>query len=184
MPVVTLGCMRFQQSWNRGGGDDVDGLEKVNEECQLNLVNILRYAIKVGVNHIETARGYGSSEMQLGYALRVLFDTGEVRREDIIVQTKGGISSSDLTPEQFKKSIYEQIELLGLDYVDLFSIHGLNRSEQLEWLFNHPMGKGRNLYGAIEELREEGKIRHVGFSSHGCADVIREAIDTDMFDYM
>ena len=65
MPVITLGCMIFQQSRSRGGVDNdvVDSLKKEEEECQQNLVNILRYAIRLGVNHIETERGYGISEM-------------------------------------------------------------------------------------------------------------------------
>ena len=68
MPVVTLGCMRFQQTWN-GSMEDFD---KVNPEGQANLVKLLHYAItKLGINHIETARGYGTSEMQL---VSLLFD--------------------------------------------------------------------------------------------------------------
>lgn len=89
MPVVTLGCMRFQQSWNRGG-KAVTSPEQVEKDCQDNLVNILKYAIRCGVNHIETAKGYGCSEMQIGLALKTLFEEGFCKREDLIIQTKGG----------------------------------------------------------------------------------------------
>ena len=69
MPIVTLGCMRFQQSWNRGGGKPITTPEQLEGECQENLVKILRHAFHCGMNHIETAKGYGCSELQLGLAL-------------------------------------------------------------------------------------------------------------------
>ena len=58
MPIITLGCMRFQQSWNRPE-PTVTSMDQVDEECQENLVRIIRYAVSMGVNHIETALGYG-----------------------------------------------------------------------------------------------------------------------------
>ena len=134
MPIVTLGCMRFQQSWNRGGKPVTD-MSQVQDECQENLVNILRHSIHCGVNHIETALGYGCSEMQIGEALKVLFEEG-VKREDLIIQTKGFISEN-MTKNDFKSSIVQQIERLGVGYVDLFSVHGVNTADHLDWLFRH-----------------------------------------------
>lgn len=135
MPIVSLGCMRFQQSWNRGG-KPITKMEQIEDECQENLVNILRHAIHCGVNHIETALGYGCSELQIGQALKVLFEEGVVKREDLIIQTKGFISSS-MTKNDFKLSIVQQIDRLGMGYVDLFSVHGLNTQDHLDWLFDH-----------------------------------------------
>ena len=145
MPIVTLGCMRFQQSWNRGG-TPVKTMEQVETECQQNLINIIKHSIHCGINHIETALGYGSSELQIGSALKVLFDSGEVKREDLIIQTKGFITSS-MTKNDFKSSIVQQIERLGVGYVDLFSVHGLNTEDHLEWLFDH--GDKGNLIDAV-----------------------------------
>ena len=62
MPIVTLGCMRFQQSWNRGG-KPITTPEQLEKECQDNLVRILQHAIHCGVNHIET----GKSSLVLFY---------------------------------------------------------------------------------------------------------------------
>jgi hypothetical protein len=135
MPIVSLGCMRFQQSWNRGG-TPITKMSDVTNECQENLVNILRHAIHCGVNHIETALGYGSSEMQIGQALKVLFEEDGIKREDLIVQTKGFISQN-MSKNDFKSSIVQQIERLGVGYVDLFSVHGVNTEDHLDWLFRH-----------------------------------------------
>ena len=182
MPIVTLGCMRFQQSWNRSGSSTINSPEQLDQDCQDNLVNIIKHAIHCGVNHIETAKGYGCSEMQIGLALKTLFEEGICRREDLIIQTKGGISSST-SKADYKSQILEQInDNLGLDYVDLFSIHGLNTNDHYEWLFNH--GEKGNLIDAVRELKEEGKIRWIGFSTHAPAHVIRRAIESDAFDYI
>lgn len=170
----------FQQSWNRGG-KPIKSPDQLEKECQDNLVNILRHAINCGVTHIETALGYGCSEMQIGLALKVLFDEGFCKREDLIIQTKGGISEST-SKSDYKASICEQLKRLGLDYVDLFSVHGLNTNDHYEWLFNH--GEKGDLIDALRELREEGKIRWIGFSTHAPSHVIKRAIESDAFDYV
>eukprot|EP00581_Thalassiosira_minuscula_P012620 CAMPEP_0183732296 /NCGR_PEP_ID=MMETSP0737-20130205/38101_1 /TAXON_ID=385413 /ORGANISM="Thalassiosira miniscula, Strain CCMP1093" /LENGTH=654 /DNA_ID=CAMNT_0025965273 /DNA_START=28 /DNA_END=1992 /DNA_ORIENTATION=+ len=180
MPIVTLGCMRFQQSWNRGG-TPITTPEQIEKECQDNLVKIIKHALHCGVNHIETAQGYGCSEMQIGMALKTLFDEGVCKREDLIIQTKGGISSST-SKSDYKSQILGQIKGLGLDYVDLFSVHGLNADDHYDWLFHH--GEKGNLIDALRELRAEGKIRWIGFSTHAPAHVIERAIESDAFDYL
>ena len=182
MPVLSLGCMRFQQSWNRGKEVVLD-LTSVEAECQKNLVEIIKHAVRCGVTHIETAQMYGTSEMQIGPALRTLFDSGFVKREDLIIQTKGALSSS-MTPADYKKQILDSLELLQLDYVDLISVHGVNMDCDYEWLFhsNSSNDKG-NLISTLHELKAEGKIRHIGFSTHGRAELIRKFIDSDAFEY-
>lgn len=180
MPIVSLGCMRFQQSWNRGG-KPINSPDQLEKECQDNLVNILRHSICCGVNHIETAQMYGCSQMQIGLALKTLFEEGVCRREDLIIQTKGAISSST-SKSDFKSSIVQQIQLLGLDYIDLFSVHGLNTIDHYDWLFND--GEKGSVMDALRELKKEGKIRWIGFSTHAPAHVIQKAIESDAFDYL
>lgn len=183
IPLVTLGCMRFQQSWNRDANKEaISRIDQVDKECQDNLIGILKYAISMGVTHIETAKGYGCSEMQLGEALAQLFKEKFVKREDLIIQTKG-VVAGNMSVKSFKKQIEGQLQRLKLKYVDLFSIHGLNSDSDLEILFNNDPDRG-NLITAAQELQKEGKIRHIGFSSHGRADLIKRAIETDAFAYI
>ena len=181
MPIVSLGCMRFQQSWNRGG-KAVKSANDIEKDCQTNLVNVIKHALHCGVNHIETAQGYGCSELQIGMALQQLFHEGVCKRDDLIIQTKGGISSSTKKSD-YKSSILQQIERLGVGYIDLFSVHGLNTEEHYNWLFNNGAEKG-NLIDAIKELQKEGKIRYIGFSTHAPAHIIKKVIETDVFDYL
>ena len=114
-------------------------------------------------------------------ALKVLFEEGVCKREDLIIQTKGGISATT-SKSDYKSQILQQIKTLGVDYVDLFSVHGLNTDDHLDWLFNH--GEKGNLIDAVRELKKEGKIRWIGFSTHAPAHIIKKAIETDAFDYL
>ncbi len=61
IPVLSLGGMRFQQSWN-----DLDPKE-INNQQQDILQKTISYAAQKGMHHIETARHYGTSERQIGW---------------------------------------------------------------------------------------------------------------------
>ena len=115
MPVFTCGGMRFQNSWK----DE----EEIPDASQKNLEETVLKALDCGINHIETARGYGSSEYQLGKILPRL------PREKMIVQTK-------VSPEgggaKFRESFERSMSLLHLDHVDLLSLHGINNAAVLE----------------------------------------------------
>ncbi|MCP4450034.1 MAG: aldo/keto reductase, partial [Planctomycetes bacterium] len=63
MPVLSLGGMRFQQSWS-----DLEA-NVITQEAQRTVETTLQRAVELGFHHVETARHYGSSERQLGWAL-------------------------------------------------------------------------------------------------------------------
>ena len=62
MPILTLGGMRLQETWNPG--PDIKSIKDINKLVQANFQAIVDRAFKLGINHVETARGYGTSEMQ------------------------------------------------------------------------------------------------------------------------
>eukprot|EP00541_Cyclophora_tenuis_P005553 CAMPEP_0116566432 /NCGR_PEP_ID=MMETSP0397-20121206/14461_1 /TAXON_ID=216820 /ORGANISM="Cyclophora tenuis, Strain ECT3854" /LENGTH=467 /DNA_ID=CAMNT_0004093337 /DNA_START=245 /DNA_END=1648 /DNA_ORIENTATION=+ len=155
-------------------------MNQVPTDCQDNLVRILRRAIcDYGMNHIETARGYGCSELQLGAALRQLFESGVVKREDLIIQTK---VAPFATAKEFRETLDRSLSLLQVDYVDLFAFHGMNMPHQYGWVFEN--GDAGNNMDVVKEYVAAGKIRHVGFSTHGPQDLIRRCIETDAFEYV
>jgi uncharacterized protein len=164
MPVFSCGGMRYQFKWQ-----DVP-TDQVPSDNQANLEATIRRAIELGINHIETARGYGSSEMQLGQILP------QFPREDIIVQTK--VVPRD-GPQEFRRTFERSLSYLQLDYVDLFGIHGLNTQDLYREIFR-PEG----YLEVARQLQAEGKIRFIGFSTHGPTELIRQAIATDAFDYV
>lgn len=164
MPVFTCGGMRYQAKWQ-----DIPWAE-VPAEGQANLEACIRRALDLGINHIETARGYGSSEMQLGRILPGL------PRDGMIVQTKVGPTED---PGDFLANFEKSMANLGLDHVDLFSLHGINNRQVLEWAIR-PGG----CLEAAQRLKTQGRVRHLGFSTHATPEVITEAIETGAFDYV
>jgi uncharacterized protein len=164
MPVISCGGMRYQFKWQ-----DVDPRD-VPADNQANLEATIRRAVDLGINHIETARGYGSSEMQLGSILPT-FPRGK-----LIVQTK---VAPFATGDEFLRTFERSLKYLRLDYVDLLSLHGVNNRPFLQW----SLQKGGALEAA-RKLQDRGLCRHVGFSTHATADIILEAVNSGGFDYM
>ncbi|MBD2490576.1 aldo/keto reductase [Aulosira sp. FACHB-615] len=164
MPVFSCGGMRYQFKWQDVSWSDIPS------DNQKNLEATIHRAIELGINHIETARGYGSSEMQLGKILP------KFPREQLIVQTK---VSPVADAKEFRKTFEQSLKYLQLDYVDLFSLHGINDAELLEYSVR-PGG----CLDVARQLQAEGKVRFIGFSTHGATDLIVQAINTNQFDYV
>ncbi|MFZ9737139.1 MAG: aldo/keto reductase [Prochlorotrichaceae cyanobacterium] len=164
MPVFSCGGMRYQQSWQTISAAEVD------PDNQRNLEYTIHKAVSLGINHIETARGYGSSELQLGKVLP------RFPRQNLIVQTKV-VPSED--PQKFLETFEQSFDFLQLDYVDLLGIHGINTPEILEWC-TRPGG----CLSVARQLQQEGRVRFVGFSTHGPTEVIVDTIKTGEFDYV
>ena len=164
MPVISCGGMRYQFKWQ-----DVKPKE-IPPDNQANVEACIRRALELGINHIETARGYGTSEMQLGRILPTL------PRQQIIVQTK---VTPRPTAKEFLKTFETSMNYLGLEYVDLLALHGINNRELLEF----SMRKDGCL-AAARELQRQGRARFLGFSTHATTDIILEAITSDEFDYV
>ena len=164
MPVFSCGGMRYQYKWQ-----DVTP-EEIPVDNQENLEAVIRRSVELGINHIETARGYGTSEMQLGKILP------QFPREKLIVQTK---VSPVADPQEFRQTFEKSLAYLQLDYVDLFSLHGINNAET----WNDSIREGGCLEVA-KQLQSEGKIKFIGFSTHGHTDIILQAINSNKFDYV
>jgi len=129
-------------------------------------------AIALGINHLETARGYGKSEVFLGKALRHM----TCERSDLWITTK--LSPTPDT-DTMARAIDESLERLGVDYIDGLAIHGLNTEEHLGWIEARD-GCMKAVYQAVAD----GRVRHIGVSTHGPLAVILGAIATDQFDFV
>jgi uncharacterized protein len=152
--VFTLGTMRYLAS-------------------ATNAQVTLERAIALGINHIETAQGYGSSEIYLGQALQ--HGIG-IQRDELIITTK---ISPNPSATSMTAAIEESLSRLGLSYVDCLAIHGLNTPEHLAWV-QDPQGCMK----AVQQAMALGQVRHVGFSTHGPLELILAAIETDLFDFV
>ena len=164
MPVFSCGGMRYQQSWKDIPASDITA------DNQQNLEATITRSLALGIHHIETARGYGTSEIQLG---RVL---SKLPRESFLIQTK---VSPKADPLEFRRNFEQSFQNLNLEYIDLLGIHGINTPQTLDWAIRPG--------GCLDEARKwqaQGRVRFIGFSTHGPTDVIVQAIETDRFDYV
>ena len=126
-----------------------------------------------GINHLETARGYGKSEEYLGNILKTNLP---VPREQLHITTKlPPTPDADL----MRQWIDESLERLQLDYLDCLAIHGINTWEHLAWVESSD-----GCMPAVQEAVAQGRVRHVGFSTHAQLDVILAAINTDLFEFV
>jgi len=156
--------MRYQYKWQ-----EVPAWQ-IPQANQANLEATIRRSLELGINHIETARGYGTSEMQLGNILPRL------PREALIVQTKVSPSAD---AKVFRQTFEKSLSNLKLGYVDLLGLHGINTPELLEQSIR-PGG----CLDVARQLQAQGKVRFIGFSTHAPTDVILQTIATDQFDYI
>jgi hypothetical protein len=131
----------------------------------------LKCGLEMGLNHIETARSYGTSEGWLGEWL-----AAQGRPEGLIITTK-------IPPQPNRQTMTQCIEdslaKLQVKRIDSLAIHGLNTWEHLAWI-QQPDG----CMAAVQQAQLEGKIGHVGFSTHGDGAVIAAAIATGWFDFV
>ena len=174
--LITCGSMRYQQSW-KGAKVKTETLESdIEAEVQENLEACILHAFRNGVNHFETARGYGTSEHQMGVAFKSLIAKGELKRSDFYLQTK---VNPKATKEEFRAEIEKSLEALQVEYVDFFAFHGLNKYRHFDDLFG-PL----DLYAVALEYKESGAFKHIGFSTHGTPDLTAKFVDTGKFEYV
>ena len=164
MPVISCGGMRYQFKWQDVAPSEIPPANQENVEA------IIRRALELGINHIETARGYGTSELQLGRILPSL------PRDKIIVQTKVGPKA---TAKEFLETFETSMKHLRLDFVDMLALHGINNRQLLEWSL-----KKDGCLAAARKLQADGRARSIGFSTHATTDIILETVNSNGFDYM
>ena len=110
---------------------------------------ILHEAVRLGVDLIDTARAYGRSEDFIAEALHPY-------PEGLVIATKGGLRRGghpDGRPERLRADCEDSLRRLRLDTIELWQLHRIDPDVPIEEQF-----------GAIRELRQEGKIRLVGVS--------------------
>lgn len=123
---------------------------------------LLRKAYHAGVNFFDTARSYSDSEEKIGLALSDV-------REHIFIATK----TPSTTAEGFWKDLETSLRLLKTDYIDVYQFHNPS--------FCPKPGDGTGLYEAMEEAKNQGKIRHIGITNHRLW-VAEEAVRSGLYE--
>jgi aryl-alcohol dehydrogenase-like predicted oxidoreductase len=139
------------------GGSYGDGFDETSA------IAAVRRARELGINLFDTARVYGGSEALLGRALR---DHLQSDRDQIFIATKGGLGLGpngvmrDASPKFLRGAVETSLGELGVDYIDIYQVHWPDA--------NVPFAETA---GGLQELVDEGKIRHVGVSNFDAADM-------------
>ena len=128
-------------------------------------VAVVKRALEMGVNYIDTARAYGDSEDKIGAAVKGM-------RDQVFIATK----TASREPKTAQEHIEESLKRLGTEYVDLLLIHGVDSQEDLD-RFLGPSGS----LETFKQARQAGKIRFIGISGHQNP-VLVSAIRTGEFD--
>lgn len=125
---------------------------------------LLRRIVQDGVNLIDTADSYGPdvSEQLIAEALRPYPD-------NLVIATKGGLERpgpnrwvANCRPDRLRRCCEASLKRLGLERIDLYQLHTVDPKVPIE-----------DSIGALAELQEEGKIRHIGVSNVGLEDLER-----------
>ena len=154
LPVTRLGYGAMQLT-----GPGVWGDPKDPEEA----VRVLRRAVELGVNLIDTADAYGPfvADLLIKKALHPYAD-------DLVIATKAGFTRqgpNQWTPVGRPEYLRQQVELslrhLGVDRIDLLQLHRID-----------PKVPVAEQVGELKKLQDEGKIRHIGLSEVGVDDLV------------
>ncbi len=129
-----------------------------------NAKNVLRRAIELGVNLIDTADAYGpeTSEFLIAEALHPY-------PKGLLIATKGGLTRPgpgswvpDCRPERLSQCVDKSLKRLKLDRIDLYQLHTVDRKVPIE-----------DSVGALKKAQDAGKIRHVGLSNVSVKEIER-----------
>ncbi len=121
---------------------------------------LVEEALNAGINFLDTAQGYGDSEIKIGEGIKE-------KRKECILATK----SPCRTAEQAISHVKKALRRMKTDYIDLYQIHHVTKPQELEKVLA-PQGA---LQGLIQ-LKKENKIRHIGITGHN-PDLLQKALE-------
>ena len=152
------GGMRFPKN-----GDEVD---------MDAAVQLLRKAYEMGINYFDTAMVYhkGESEKIFGKAFE------PYPRDSYLIADKMSIwLCSD--EEDMKARFYNQLKTLKTDYIDFYLVHSLNRN-------HYKKVKDLHCVEFLQQMKQEGKIKHLGFSFHDTYQVFTRILNDYTWDFV
>jgi len=142
------------------------------EDAQRAVSATIHRALDLGYNYFDTAPGYGNgrSEEMVGAALAG-------HRDQAVIATK--VSHGQWTPEGIRQSVEQSLRRLRVDVIDLIQFHGgWYKADDAEQIL------ARGGLETFQRLRDEGKVRYIGFTTEGPTAAVEQIIATGAFDTM
>lgn len=157
MEFTTLDALQTPSSVMGLGSGGTSRLGQSYGASPAQSMAIVQAALERGINHIDTARGYGTEGI-IGQALRER--QADIRRGDLIICSKASChrDMQPLTMDAFRNAVYMSLEQLGLDYLDVYYVHGL--------YMEHAEHALQVVLPGLQALKAEGVIRAAGISEH------------------
>jgi len=148
-------------------------LPMVEDHVDMDLsVQLIRRAIELGVNYLDSAVMYCNHESQ------VAFGKGIKRVKDkVYVSTKNHYKGE--SGDEWRKNLDDSLERIGVDYIDFYHLHDLRWDQ-----YRNMLGKDKPIERFRKAKEEEGLIRHKCFSCHDTPENMMKLIDTGEFEGM
>ncbi len=127
-------------------------------------VSVIRAVIEMGVDLLDTARGYTNSERRIGMALQTV-------EQDVVLSTK-----SLLRTRKIEEEVLISLNELGAKRIHLYHLHNISRHEDYEKAIG-PEGA----YEGLMRMRDRGKIDFIGITSHNL-EILKRAVEDGYFD--
>ena len=156
MKTVTLGSTGIVVNKTGFGGLPI---QRIDDEAAEKL---LWMAVNAGINYFDTGKTYSDSEVKLGRVLSKV-------REKVYIATKSPAKNA----EDFWADLEQSLSRLQTDYIDVFQFHNPS--------FCPKPGDGTGLYESALEAKQQGKIRHIGISSHKLP-IAREIVAAGLYE--
>jgi L-galactose dehydrogenase len=175
MEYTTLGRTGLQVSVAGLGCGGPSRLGQATGKTEQESIVVVRQALDLGINLIDTAEAYGTESI-VGKALE------GVRRDQVVIATKKILPSSDQTDPvgELKRGLEQSLRRLRTDYVDIYFLHGV-RPEQYPYAYD-------TFVPVLQRMRDEGKLRAVGITEAFIPDpqhrMLQQALEANCWDVM
>lgn len=158
MEKIRLGKTDFMVTRVGFGGIPI---QRLTEE---GAVEVVKSCLDHGINFIDTANAYSTSERRIGKAIAG-------RRDGLVLATKSTMRSRDGIVKHLENSLTQ----LGVNHIDLYQFHAVSDFKSLAMVLD-PDGPR----AVLEEAKRAGKIGHIGITSHQI-DVAKKAVESGQF---
>ena len=136
-------------------------IQRVSEK---EAVSVVRAVVEMGVDLLDTARAYTTSEHRIGLALKEI-------QKPVVLSSK-----SPVRTEKIYDEVHESLKQLQVKKINIYHLHNVSKFEDYEKV----MGAG-GAYAGLQRAKEEGLIDHIGLTSHSL-DVLKRVVEDDRFE--